>query len=167
MFNCGCSSPVKNQASPIVQTWETRARNSTLPNDLRTILKLAREYNVKIEATNPSDQAKGEMPLWYHTKSAPSARRLYKSKLAKCLRQKHGVKLVRDATALIARIGTEHAQRRNCLCELCRDLRTNVKCAHPLKCLATTVALLDKIRPEWNPANVVALTDDLINEEEE
>ena len=141
----------ESRVMPILQTWETRARNSTLPEDLRIMLKLARDYNVRVEVTNPSTQAKEEMPIWYHTRAMPTARRMYKTKPAKCLRQKHGVRLVRDATALIARIEGGHSHQRNCRCNLCNDLRINIKCPHPLKCLATTAQLLEKISPEWNP----------------
>ena len=74
----------------ILQTWRTRGRYLTLPEDLRMMLKLAKEYNVKLEDWNPSQQAKEELPMWYHTKSVASARRNYRTKPAKCLRQKHG-----------------------------------------------------------------------------
>ena len=143
----------ESRVMPFLQTWRTRGRYSTLPEDLRIMLKLAKEYNVQLEARNPSQQAKEEMPMWYHTKAVASARRSYKTKPAKCLRRKHGIRLVRDATALIARIGEEHSPRINCNCDVCHNLRTSDKCTHPFKCLTMAVQLLSKISPEWNPTN--------------
>ena len=69
------------------------------------MLKLAKEYNVQLKAWSPSQKAKEELPMWYHMKLVASARHSYKTKLAKCLRQKHGIRLVGDMTALIVRIG--------------------------------------------------------------
>ena len=62
-----------------------------------------------------------------------------------------GIRLVRDATAMIARMGEEHTPRQSCNCGACQDLRTNAKCSHPFKCLAMAVLLLSKISPEWDP----------------
>lgn len=43
-------------------------RNSTLLEDLRVMLKLAKEYNVHMLAVNPVKAVRDELPLWYHTK---------------------------------------------------------------------------------------------------
>ena len=96
------------QVMPILQTWGTRARDSTLPEDLKAMLKLAKEYNVQVAATNLSQVVRKEMPLWYHTKSAPAARKLYWMKTAKCLRKNHGIQLVGDVTTLLGRIEDDH-----------------------------------------------------------
>ena len=44
----------ESRIMPIIQTWTTRAKGSTLPDDLRMMLKLAREYNIQISTPNPS-----------------------------------------------------------------------------------------------------------------
>ena len=93
---------------PILQTWGTRAMDSTLPEDLKAMLKLAKEYNIQVAAANPSQVVRKEMPLWYHTKSAPVARKLYWMKTAKCLRKNHGIQLVGDVTTLLGRIEDDH-----------------------------------------------------------
>ena len=141
-----------SRVMPILQTWETRARNSMLPEDLKTMLKLAREYNVRISAANPMKEVREELPLWYHTKSDPSARKLYRTKVARCLRGTHGVKLVKDATALLGGVGENHTPVLNCTCMTCTNLRTVVKCTHPGKCITMLATLLGKIHPAWNPA---------------
>ena len=43
----------ESRIMPIIQTWTTRAKGSTLPDDLRMMLKLAREYNIQISTPNP------------------------------------------------------------------------------------------------------------------
>ena len=141
----------ESRVMPILQSWETRAKSSTLPDDLRTMLKLAKEFNVQVSATSPSKAARENLPLWYHTKSVPSARKLYKTKAAKCLRKKHSVKWVWDATALLSQFDGSHLRASNCSCATCRELRSSVGCTHPYKCVDLVTTLIGKILPEWNP----------------
>jgi len=121
----------ESRIMPILQTWHTRAKESTLPDDLKTMLKLAKEYNVKITNLEPSQRVKEELQIWYHTKSVPSARKLYNTKTAKCLRKTHEIRLVRDITKILEKINKTHVQENNCNCETCKDLKANDKCQHP------------------------------------
>ena len=157
----------ESRLMPILQTWETRARSSTLPIDLQTMLKLARDYNVRIEAANPSTRVKEDMPLWYHTKSTPSARRMYKLKPAKCLRRNHGVKLVKDATSILTKAGEDHLPRQGCRCHFCDHSRRELKCKHPHKCLDALNVLLGMIIPKWNPTRQEEVDKTTHEEEEE
>ena len=141
----------ESRIMPIIQDWETRAKGSTLPEDLKTMLKLAKEYNVQLAAANPTKEVQEELPIWYHARSMPSVRKLYKTKTAKCLRRKHQMKLVRDAVATLALMGEDHTPANNCRCEGCRNMRTENKCTHPHDCLTTTAELIKKIHPKWNP----------------
>ena len=84
----------ESRIMPILQTWTPKSRGSTLPDDLKQMLKLARDYNVSVTAKNPSKEARKNLPIWYHVHSDQSARKLYKSRMAKCLRKKHNIKLV-------------------------------------------------------------------------
>jgi exonuclease III len=141
----------ESRVMPIVQSWETKTRNSTLPEDLKTMMKIAKEYNVQIAAPNPSPEAKEDLPLWYHVHSVPAARKLYKTKPAKCLRKNHGVILVKDATQILDRTPDDHVNRINCKCVNCIHMRRNEKCTHPNTCINTTAQLLKHIQPNWNP----------------
>ena len=67
----------ESRVMPILQSWGARTRNSTLPEDLKMMLKMVREYNVQISMTDPSKEAREEMPLWYHAKVIPAARKHY------------------------------------------------------------------------------------------
>ncbi|KAF9778452.1 hypothetical protein BJ322DRAFT_989606, partial [Thelephora terrestris] len=136
---------------PIIQTWETRSRNSTLPEDLKMMLKTAKEFNVKLNAANPSKRVRETLPLWYHVKSDQSAKKLYKTRPAKCLRKKHHVKLVEDATNLLGSVSENHQPIAGCTCETCKKLRMGEKCPHPHECITTLASLIYKIEPKWNP----------------
>ena len=83
--------------------------------------------------------------------SAPSARRLYRTKVARCLRNKHSVKLVRDATDLLETTPDNHEHRIGCTCQLCGDMRRMYKCSHPHECIWLMATLVGKINPKWNP----------------
>ena len=141
----------ESRIMPIIQDWNTRATGSTLPDDLKSMLKLVRELNVQMSATNPTREIQLQLPIWYHVRSAPSAWKLYKKKTAKCLRRKHNVKLVKDALRIIEQITDEHVPQNNCKCDRCKKLRTEAKCTHPHECMALTTNLVKKIYPKWNP----------------
>ena len=115
------------------------------------MLKLAREYNVRVSALNPSKEAREDLPIWYHIQSDPSARRLYKTKTAKCLRKRHKVILVRDALKVLVTLGGDHEYQNNCLCDPCKMIRTQSGCPHPHDCITLAATLVSKILPRWSP----------------
>ncbi|KAH9849655.1 hypothetical protein C2E23DRAFT_693748, partial [Lenzites betulinus] len=50
-----------------LQTWEVNASaNAGLPSDLGRMIKAARKYGVKVDAPNPKERLKRELPIWYH-----------------------------------------------------------------------------------------------------
>ena len=136
---------------PILQTWELKLRNSSLPNNLKMMLRLAKEFNVQVSAPNPSPNTRLDLPIWYHVHSAPSVRKLYRTKVARCLRNKHDVKLVRDATNLLEATPENHEHRVGCTCQHCETMRRINKCSHPHECIRLTATLIEKINPKWNP----------------
>ncbi|KAF9783392.1 hypothetical protein BJ322DRAFT_1008493, partial [Thelephora terrestris] len=142
----------ESRVMPFLQSWEMRARGSTLPDDLKEMLKVAKEFNVRLGATNPTNEVKEELPIWYHAKSNPTTRKLYKTKEAKCLRQRHHIKLVRDATTYLANIDGRHIPAANCTCETCKTCRTTHKCPNPSSCINLMANLISKIAPKWNPS---------------
>ena len=123
------------------------------------MMKLAREYNVQLSATNPSRDLKCDIPIWYHAHTISAARKLYKTKTAKCLRKKHNIRLVRDALTLLENVPDNHTPRINCTCETCNLLRNTLKCPHPSECIDTTSSLLKHIHPRWNPTTDSPQTD--------
>ena len=104
----------ESRVMPILQTWDTRVRGSTLPEDLKMMLKAARKHNVRLSATNPSQEVREDLPLWYHAKSAPTAKKMYRTKPAKCLRKAHGIRTVRDTVTLLGGVGENHTGMPNC-----------------------------------------------------
>ena len=141
----------ESRVMPIIQSWEPWSKGSLLPEGLKMMLKLAKEHSVQISATSPTRDVQIELPIWYHTQSKPSARKLYKTKSAKCLRRKHGIRLVKDALLVLDQVSEEHVPANNCGCENCRRMRTTEKCPHPHECIELTAALIQKILPRWNP----------------
>ena len=101
--------------------------------------------------TNPSLDVKINLPIWYHIHSDPSARKLYKTKTAKCLRKNHGIKLVKDALSFLDGVTNAHSSRINCACTLCKATQSAAKCPHPHDCINLAAALISKISPKWNP----------------
>jgi len=136
---------------PIIQNWSARERNSSLPEDLKAMLKLAKEFKVQVSATTPKKNVQLELPIWYHVRSVPSARKLYKTKKAKCLRKKHNIKLVGDALDLLNNTPENHSPDNSCKCNICLSLRSEYKCTHPHNCIELTANLIKKIHPKWNP----------------
>ena len=149
----------ESRIMPFIQTWEARSRGSSIPEDLRQMLRLAKEYNVRVTARNPSKEARKSLPLWYHIQSDQSARKLYKSRTAKCLRRRHSVKLVRDALHLLGSISETHETRNNCTCTTCAAMRSELKCTHPNDCINATATLMEKILPRWDPRNNDGMTE--------
>ena len=145
---------LESRIMPIIQSWNIRKKGSTLPKDLKAMLKLAEECNVQLAATNPTEKVQGQLPIWYHAHSAPLARKLYKTKTVKCLRKKHQVKLVKDVLSTIMNTPDDHSPRNNCKCKKCKHLRTLKKCPHPHECLSLAAELIKKIHPKWNPTAV-------------
>ena len=143
----------ESRIMPILQTWETKSRGSSLPEDLKQMLKLAKEYNVRVTATNPSKEAREDLPLWYHIHSDKSARKLYKTKTAKCLRKKHNIKRVKDTLRILERVNETHEPKNNCTCTTCKTMRREPQCTHPHDCIKLAASLLNKILPKWDPRN--------------
>jgi ribonuclease HI len=141
----------ESRTMPILQTWQTKSKKSDLPTDLKEMLKLARVFNVQVSTPNPSLEVKLDLPIWYHIHSAPSTRRLYKTKHAKCLRKNHNIRLTRDVLSLINELNDDHIPAANCKCNACKNMRTTEKCPHPFKCLNLAATLLGKIDTKWNP----------------
>ena len=96
------------------------------------MMKLAKELNVQLSATEPSREVQTGLPIWYHARSAPSIRKLYRTKTARCLRKKHGIRLVKDALEMLDQTPDEHMSRINCNCAKCHQSRTVMKCNHPV-----------------------------------
>lgn len=63
----------ESRIMPVLQTWTPESGGSTLPDDLKQMLKLARDYNVSVMAKNPSKEARENLPIWYHVHSDQSA----------------------------------------------------------------------------------------------
>jgi ribonuclease HI/exonuclease III len=137
--------------NPFLQRWTVSARK--LPHDLKQMLKVAKKYGVYMDALAPSLDLMRKLPIWHH-KYATCSRRLFSSRLNKCLKTNHRVMLVGAAERLANLEATEgHIPVATCLCAGCVQTRvaTNHNCLNPHHCYLRAQLLLDALPPKWNP----------------
>ena len=141
---------LESRILPIMQDWEPRSKASTLLEDLKVMMKLAKGLKVQLSAVDPSEEVQSDLPIWYHVCSVPSIRKLYKTRAARCLRKKHGICLVKDALQMLEQTPDGHTPQIGCRCTNCHRSRNKLKCSHPHKCVSLTATLIKKIYPKWN-----------------
>ena len=56
--------------NPLTQDWKPKARSANIPRQIRNALRLARKHGVELEALEPTDETKREMPVWLHRKAS-------------------------------------------------------------------------------------------------
>lgn len=79
----------KNQ-NPFLQTWAPAMHsNLKLPKDIHKFLKIAKKYNVNMEAIRVSEKAKKDLPAWYHAAAEPHSPGLFKKNTTECLIDTH------------------------------------------------------------------------------
>src|SRR5204862_5125165 len=122
-----------------------------IPSDLTKMIKVGREYNVKLQALLPSQKLREEMPIWLHIGAHEALKELTNKTEAKCLRHKHKVKLVSHLRRIVMEPTHEnHMPRGNCRCPTCRETRQNTRCNNPHKCRQMAQTMLDQLTPKWN-----------------
>ncbi|KAK0441754.1 uncharacterized protein EV420DRAFT_1278574, partial [Desarmillaria tabescens] len=100
-----------------------------------------------------TNEAKGKMPLWYHSATSKKTNRINNSLQAKCLRNNHQIHLVGDAMNTIENQPNSHKKSNNkCKCNKCKQDRLK-GCINSAKCLATIKKLLNDLPAHWNPQN--------------
>ena len=55
--------------NPLIQDWKPKARSANIPKRIHNAMRLARKYGVELEALEPTDETKREMPVWLHRKA--------------------------------------------------------------------------------------------------
>ncbi|KAJ3964898.1 hypothetical protein EV361DRAFT_772279, partial [Lentinula raphanica] len=77
-----------------LQSWKTNKKD--LPKDLREMITTAKKHGLRLEGLAFSREIQRQMPIWFHSKATGMSGK-HNHKLAKCLRQNHNVRTVRDA----------------------------------------------------------------------
>ncbi|KAK0476994.1 hypothetical protein IW261DRAFT_1338942, partial [Armillaria novae-zelandiae] len=75
-----------------LQTWKTSA--AKLPDNLKTLMKVAKKYNVCMDRLAISKDITRQIPIWFHTKSTASRRLFNNGEQVKCLKLRHKVRMV-------------------------------------------------------------------------
>ena len=96
------------QWNPLIQNWRPSTGAANIPRRVQNALRLARRYRVELEALEPSDMTRREMPVWLHRKTSKVATRIYKTDGAKCLRNRHRTHYMGQLAELIESVPAEH-----------------------------------------------------------
>lgn len=146
-------SPVVKPAAQkniFTQTWKPIVKH--LPKNLKNMLKTAKKFGVRLEATVVSKDLMRQMPVWFHIGANQDLNRLNNYYYANCLRDKHKVTTIGDIeTIVIQDFSPEHQEASNCACPYCTANRAQNKCENPSKCHKTATQILQCIAPKWNP----------------
>ena len=146
-----------------LQTWHSRKNkkrgpdpteddDQNIPRDLREMIKVARKYGVRLEATEATNEVRGELPAIRCSQTKDDTRpETMCDKFGKCIRDKHGMRVLEDVTALATATPREHKRNKKCKCEKCTRIRRDTGCRHPNKCIERAARLLESVKEKWNP----------------
>lgn len=127
--------PIKEKSALqnwVLQNWhESDAEWNKLPKRIKTMLKVARKYNISVDPLKVALDTKRDMPIWHHIETTSNQQ--YNKKYAKCLRNFHSIKTVGDLKDFI---------------DLAQE---NDNCTNLENCLQNAPKLLDTLPPIYNP----------------
>jgi hypothetical protein len=131
-----------------LQSWSPKKKTG-MPQELIEMMKVAKKYDVALEAQMVDDSVMRQMPLWYHIGATDTLNYMNNKPLAKCLRANHDVTTVTDAMELIHNRTDRHRNRRLCPCDMCQEARTR-KCEYPHHCMEYCKDLVATLKAKWN-----------------
>jgi ribonuclease HI len=140
--------------NPFLQCWnppEKGPRRKLLNDDIKRMLKVAKEYNVNLAAVKLSPRQRQELPAWYRIDEELKAVR---SRAAKCLLEKHQVSsvvdLIKESKRLTNQQQATHHPSPFCQCLDCRANREK-GCYNPHACATEAQTRIRQISPKLNP----------------
>ena len=136
--------------NPFTQDWKPKEKSTAIPKQIQKVMHLVKKHGVELEALEPSNKTKENMPVWLHRKVNREAARIYRTDRAKCPKNKHCMHYIKQLTEIIRNVPSEHHKTNFCTCKSCRNA-SNLGCTHPKKCIETTMKLLEAIAPKWRP----------------
>jgi len=146
-----------------LQTWHSRKNrkrgsdpadetSQSIPRDLREMVRVARKYGVRLEATEPAREVREEILAIRCSQTREDSKpETLCGKFGKCIRTKHGMKNLKDAATLAMGIPRQHKRNRKCKSPKCSQIRRDTDCRYPNKCIERTAKLLDSIKKRWDP----------------
>ena len=148
-----------------LQTWHSRINKKkntdpnnedaqSIPNDLREMLKVAKKYNVRLEAIDPAPEVRADLPAIRNVQTKPTEKPdTLSDKHGKCIRNTHHARTLQDIANISENTPNNHKRNKKCKCTKCVNIRraTNGNCKHPNKCIERAAKLLETINEKWNP----------------
>ncbi|KAJ8457104.1 hypothetical protein ONZ45_g18449 [Pleurotus djamor] len=137
-----------------LQTWrpKTIANDDIFPKHLKSIIKTATKYGLRIETVDITRGLAREMPVWLHARTGARTKRISLSTKNNCLKNNHKLRTVGDAED-VANVLThnDHTGRNTCKCNQCKDIRRTHGCKHPHTCMKQAEMLLNSLPKKWDP----------------
>ncbi|TFK94841.1 hypothetical protein K466DRAFT_617099, partial [Polyporus arcularius HHB13444] len=136
-----------------LQSWRVSLSHMVkLPGYLRSLIRIARKFDVRFDALDPGDDIKDALPFWRHFALSEDTRHAT-SKSVRCLMTSHGVLEVGQACRVVTRlhsVGVPSAHRPSvgCQCADCAFDRA-AGCDNPHRCAMAARKMLEKLNPRW------------------
>ncbi|KAH8827497.1 hypothetical protein DL96DRAFT_1465384 [Flagelloscypha sp. PMI_526] len=145
--------PIETRINIVLQQWKTRSKaGDGVPEDIRNLLQVVRNNEVRLEGLAIDREVLTAMPIWVHRKADKRGRRLMNSAASQCLRNRHGVKTVEDAMTAESTLGSaDHRSSDRCQCEDCEWTRCEYQCKTPHSCAKRASSLLNLLPRKWDP----------------
>ena len=121
----------------ILQSWqESEAKNTTIPQYIRKMIKTARKHNITPQALKVKHETKIKMPIWHHFAEQNNYR--WNKPASKNMRLNHKVRTIKDM---------EHIER--------------LHCSEHTKCTAIAEKIIQNLPEKWNPRRTTPDRDGL------
>ena len=139
--------------NPFLQCWNAPIRGQRadkLNDDIRRMLKVARDHRTNLAAIKVSTHLRHELPAWYHIDEKLAA---ITSRMGKCLIDNHKVSTVADLVKVSVRLRDQpdnHRPTPFCACDACTEDSAS-GCYNPHECATEALQRIRKISPKWNP----------------
>ncbi|PPQ77059.1 hypothetical protein CVT24_009763 [Panaeolus cyanescens] len=138
----------------LLQTWSPAKREGArMPESILRMIKTAQKYNLQFDPRLLSNEAKLDLPIWYHLGRDSMVRVPTEGRTAtECLRKKHHITTVRDMLQLAETTHTEnHIENDECECDTCLETENEFDCKTPHTCVKLARRWIDSLLPKWNP----------------
>ncbi|KAH9890115.1 hypothetical protein C8Q73DRAFT_619887, partial [Cubamyces lactineus] len=135
-----------------LQHW--RPSRNRLPHELKSILKVAKKYGLRLEGRAFSRQILRSMPMWDHAEADKAkVRRLgSQSRATACLKNTHKLITVGDFERFAAeRDDPDHNRNPQCACDRCISLKLEDGCVEPDACYRRADEFLNTLPQKWDP----------------
>ncbi len=140
------------RSNPFLQKWKPKMAG--LPAELKSMVKVAKKYGVRLEGLAFARSILNKMPMWNHACAdrIKLGRLSVPSRLLTCLQSNHKARTVEDFVTLARTLEYEgHRPRATCQCEACARLKATEECSNPHLCCVRAKDILGTLPGKWDP----------------